>query len=44
VYTLLTIGWSYIVNKFGTQQLREEVLPAAAAARGSWWPTRAHPA
>ena len=33
VYTLLTIGWSYIVNKFGTQQLREEVLPAAAAGK-----------
>ena len=27
VYTLLTIGWSYIVNKFGTEQLRKEVLP-----------------
>lgn len=33
VYTLLTIGWSYIVNKFGTQKLREEVLPAAAAGK-----------
>src|SRR5450759_5033490 len=28
VYSLLTIGWSYIVNKFGTQQLKEEVLRA----------------
>lgn len=33
VYSLLTIGWSYIVNKFGTQQLKEEVLPAAAAGK-----------
>jgi len=30
VYALLTIGWSYIVNKFGTDQLKEEVLTAAA--------------
>ena len=27
VYTLLTIGWSYIVNLFGTEQLQQEVLP-----------------
>ena len=33
VYSLLTIGWSYIVNKFGSQQLKDEVLPAAAAGK-----------
>jgi len=33
VYTLLTIGWSYIVNLYGTQQLKEEVLPQAAAGK-----------
>ena len=33
VYTLLTIGWSYIVNLFGTERLKNEVLPAAAAGK-----------
>ena len=33
VYTLLTIGWSYIINKYGSKELKEEVLPAAAAGR-----------
>jgi acyl-CoA dehydrogenase len=33
VYTLLTIGWSYIVNKYGTQQLKEEVLPQVAEGK-----------
>lgn len=33
VYTLLTIGWSYIVNKYGSEKLRNEVLPAAAAGK-----------
>jgi acyl-CoA dehydrogenase len=33
VYTLLCIGWSYIVNKFGTEELKREVLPAVAAGR-----------
>jgi acyl-CoA dehydrogenase len=33
VYTLLTIGWSYIVNLYGTQQLKEEVLPQAAQGK-----------
>lgn len=30
VYTLLTIGWSWVVQRFGTDQLKEEVLPKAA--------------
>jgi len=33
VYTLLTIGWSSIVNKYGTQRLRELVLPRVAEGR-----------
>ncbi len=30
VYTLLTIGWSYIINRYGTDELKQEVLPAVA--------------
>jgi len=30
VYTLLTIGWAYIINKYGTEQLKELVLPRIA--------------
>jgi alkylation response protein AidB-like acyl-CoA dehydrogenase len=33
VYALLTIGWSSIVNKYGTQRLRELVLPRVAEGR-----------
>ena len=33
VYTLLTIGWSYIVNRYGTDELKQEVLPAVAAGK-----------
>jgi len=33
VYTLLTIGWSYIVSLFGSDELKQEVLPAAAAGK-----------
>ncbi|NLG64164.1 MAG: acyl-CoA/acyl-ACP dehydrogenase [Actinobacteria bacterium] len=33
VYTLLTIGWAYIVNKYGTQKLKELVLPKIAAGK-----------
>jgi len=33
VYTLLTIGWSYIVNKYGSDELKKELLPAAAAGK-----------
>lgn len=29
-YALLPIGWSYIVNKYGSEQLKERVLPRAA--------------
>ena len=33
VYTLLTIGWSYIINRYGTEELKQEVLPAVAAGK-----------
>ncbi len=33
VYTLLTIGWAYIVNRYGTEELKQEVLPAVAAGK-----------
>ena len=33
VYTLLTIGWSYIINRYGTDELKQEVLPAVAAGK-----------
>ena len=33
VYTLLTIGWSYIINRYGTDELKREVLPAVAAGK-----------
>src|SRR5659263_632654 len=33
VYTLLTIGWSYIIDRYGTDELNQEVLPAAAAGK-----------
>ena len=33
VYTLLTIGWSYIVNRYGTEELKQELLPAVAAGK-----------
>lgn len=33
VYTLLTIGWSYIINRSGTDELKQEVLPAVAAGK-----------
>jgi len=33
VYTLLTLGWSYVLGLFGTEQLKQEVLPAAAAGK-----------
>ena len=34
VYTLLTIGWSYLVNKYGTEELKQELLPAVARGQG----------
>ena len=33
VYTLLTIGWSYIINKYGTDKLKELVLPRVAEGK-----------
>ena len=33
VYTLLTIGWSYMINRYGTEELKQEVLPAVAAGK-----------
>ena len=33
VYTLLTIGWSYMINRYGTEELKQEVLPAAAEGK-----------
>jgi len=33
VYTLLTIGWAHIVNKYGTEELRKELLPAVAEGK-----------
>jgi acyl-CoA dehydrogenase len=31
VYTLLCLGWSYLISKYGTEQLKQEVLPKVAA-------------
>ncbi|MGZ6343637.1 MAG: acyl-CoA dehydrogenase family protein, partial [Candidatus Limnocylindrales bacterium] len=33
VYTLLTIGWSYIVNRYGSEELKQELLPAVAQGK-----------
>ena len=33
VYTLLALGWSYIINKYATAELKQEVLPAIAAGK-----------
>ncbi len=33
VYTLLTIGWAYMINKYGTEQLKELVLPKVAEGK-----------
>jgi acyl-CoA dehydrogenase len=33
VYTLLIIGWSYILNKYASNELRAEVLPAVTAGK-----------
>ena len=33
VYTLLTIGWAYIIAKYGTEQLKKEVLPKVAEGK-----------
>jgi len=31
VYTLLCLGWGFLITKYGTEQLKEEVLPRVAA-------------
>jgi acyl-CoA dehydrogenase len=31
VYTLLCMGWGFLITKYGTEQLKEEVLPRIAA-------------
>jgi acyl-CoA dehydrogenase len=31
VYTLLCLGWGFLITKYGTDQLKEEVLPRVAA-------------
>jgi len=31
VYTLLCLGWGFLIAKYGTEQLKEEVLPGVAA-------------
>ncbi|MFB0534027.1 MAG: acyl-CoA dehydrogenase family protein [Anaerolineae bacterium] len=35
VYTLLCIGWSLLVSKFGTKEAKEEILPKVAS--GEWF-------
>jgi acyl-CoA dehydrogenase len=31
VYTLLCLGWGFLIGKYGTKQLKDEVLPKVAA-------------
>jgi acyl-CoA dehydrogenase len=33
VYTLLCLGWSFLISKYGTDQLKQEVLPKVAAGK-----------
>jgi acyl-CoA dehydrogenase len=33
VYTLLCLGWGFLITKYGTEQLKEEVLPKIAAGK-----------
>ncbi len=33
VYVLLCLGWGFLISKYGTEQLKEEVLPKAAAGQ-----------
>jgi acyl-CoA dehydrogenase len=35
VYTLLNLGWSLLVSKAGTEQLKKEILPKVA--KGEWF-------
>jgi acyl-CoA dehydrogenase len=33
VYTLLCLGWGFLIVKYGTEELKEEVLPSIAAGK-----------
>jgi acyl-CoA dehydrogenase len=33
VYTLLCLGWSYLLNLYGTEELKRELLPQVAAGK-----------
>jgi acyl-CoA dehydrogenase len=33
VYVLLCLGWGFLISKYGTDQLKEEVLPSVAAGK-----------
>jgi len=33
VYTLLCLGWGFLIAKYGTEQLKQEVLPKIAAGK-----------
>jgi len=35
VYYLLNLGWSYLVSRFGTEELKKELLPRVA--KGEWF-------
>jgi len=35
VYYLLNLGWSYLVSRFGTEELKKEILPRVAT--GEWF-------
>ncbi len=33
VYTLLCLGWGFLIAKYGTEQLKQEILPKVAAGK-----------
>jgi acyl-CoA dehydrogenase len=33
VYTLLCLGWGFLITKYGTEQLKQEILPKVAAGK-----------
>jgi acyl-CoA dehydrogenase len=33
VYTLLCLGWGFLITKYGTEQLKQEILPQVAAGK-----------
>ena len=35
VYSLLCIGWSFLLNQYGTKEAKEEILPKVAS--GEWF-------